>query len=154
MCPAICCRPLVHCVMGESPQLGAWAPADRGMSSSAPLRGPPSPSNYRGNDLLNPKPSQYISRHVVHIPWAGYRTLEWYIFYRERRALQLIVIVIEAVMLVSSLIPQEETGRPTLIATKSYVYPWQYINNKLEEGRALQFLWSSRRYGYLCSADC
>lgn len=95
-----------------------------------------------------------MSRHVVHIPWAVYRTFEWYIFYRERRALQLIVIVIEAVVPVSSLTAQEETGRPILIATKSYAYPRQYINNKLEEGRALQFLWSSRRYRYLCSADC
>ena len=50
-------------------------------------------------------------------------------------------------MLVSSLIPQEETGRPTLIATKSYVYPWQYINNKLEEGKALHAGWGGREAG-------
>lgn len=43
MCPAVCYCLLVHCVMGESLQLGAWAPADGGMSSSAPLRGSPPP---------------------------------------------------------------------------------------------------------------
>lgn len=62
-------------IMGQSLQLGAWAPADESMSSFAPLRGLP-PSNYRVNDLLNPEPSQYISPHVVHIPWAVYRTFE------------------------------------------------------------------------------
>lgn len=151
MCLAICGRPPSSLHRGRissepKPQLmGACHPCS--------IQRIP-PSNYRVNALLNPKPSQYVSRHGVHIPWAVDRTFEWYIFYREGRALQLIVIVIEAVMLVSSLIPREETGRPILIATKSYVYLRQDINNKLEEGRALQFLGSSRRYGYLCSADC